>query len=87
MPYQYFLAVPLLIFDDDEFTEVRFEHGPKNWDELKWPESDVAEVVASFAHHAFLRKDRKLAFSDLQGEFLVQIWYKLIPSKVSCSQG
>ena len=67
MPFQYFLAVRLLKFNDDEFTQIHFGNGG-NHRNCAWPESEIADAVAAFSHHAFLKKDRQFAFSDLQGK-------------------
>ena len=55
LPYLYFLAVPLLKFDNDEFIQIQFGNAGK-FSHGAWPESKIVDAVGAFAHHAFLKK-------------------------------
>jgi hypothetical protein len=70
MIYSYFLAVPLLKIDDEENIEVRFGINSRV---NTWPLMEAADIVACFAHYAFLKSDQKRIFTDLQGAYIVSL--------------
>lgn len=66
-PFAYFLAVPFLTLDDRDNLQVRFNQRRKF---TQWPHTQLAAAINAFEHFAFIKRNRKLIFTDLQGEFL-----------------
>jgi hypothetical protein len=69
------LAVPLLLINKEEYHEICFAESPLSH---TWPEREIADLVATFAHFVYIDSGRTLIFSDLQGNvefFFFYSWY------------
>ena len=38
-----------------------------------WPALEISDAMAAFSHHAFLKTNHNMVFSDLQGKYTIII--------------
>jgi hypothetical protein len=63
-PFRYFLAVPLLHIDYVNTILIRFSETVHNGN---WQSLEAEAVVSAFVHYSFIKSNRSLLFTDLQG--------------------
>lgn len=65
LPFQSFLAVPLLEINESDCVQTRFNGMISDY---TWAQKDASDVVAAFEHYVYIKSKKTLVFSDLQGK-------------------